>query len=91
LVKREEIGWYLKSIYVLSACRSSGIGANLLNKAIEQLREKEPSVHLVTLDVVEKNTRAIEFYMRYGWIKKGSDIFTIGTKKLRTVTMTKKI
>lgn len=88
LVKREKIGWYLKSIYVQKGFRSIGVGSKLMKAASEHLRSTAPDSKRVTLDVVKTNSRAIKFYNQLGWSKTGKDTFLIAGKTLPTIQLT---
>lgn len=64
--KTEEIN-RLRAIYVLSSYHGQGIGRSLLEKALEFLGEEKD----ISLEVVEYNTKAIEFYKKNGFKEKG--------------------
>lgn len=88
LVKREKIGWYLKSIYIQKEFRSMGVGSSLIQFATEQLRLTDTDAREVTLDVVRTNSRAVKFYEQLGWVKTGKGTFTIAEKTLPTIQLT---
>lgn len=56
---------HIRSIYVLPDHQGKGLGAQLMNKAVEWLgRDKD-----IILEVVTYNERAINFYERLGFIR----------------------
>jgi len=66
----------IERIYVLSAFHGKQLGKQLLHNAIEKAREKR--YPLIWLGVWERNTKAIAFYERNGFVKTGSHDFVLG-------------
>ena len=66
----------LKRIYAFSRFHGSGVGAALLNIAIEHARQTEASRLL--LGTYEDNQRAMAFYTKHGFRTIGSRTFNVG-------------
>jgi ribosomal protein S18 acetylase RimI-like enzyme len=66
----------IERIYVLSAYFGKGIGAFLLEKALELANQQQ--VKTVWLGVWEENKRAIAFYEKNGFKIFGSHVFQLG-------------
>lgn len=66
----------IERIYVLKDFLGKQIGQILYEKALQIAREKQ--VSFVWLGVWEKNTRAIAFYQKNGFVKIGTHIFKLG-------------
>lgn len=66
----------IERIYVLKNYLGTGLGAFLMDAAIEIAYKMKPSY--VWLGVWEKNERAIRFYQKYGFKVFGSHSFTLG-------------
>jgi ribosomal protein S18 acetylase RimI-like enzyme len=66
----------LKRIYVLSRFHGSGIGAALLQTAIEASRSSGAS--RILLGVYAGNDRARQFYRRHGFRQVATRQFTVG-------------
>lgn len=67
----------LSRIYVLDAFIGKGIGKLLMQTCIEKAKSLQKT-H-IWLGVWEKNTKAIEFYKRFGFEIFGTEIFVLGT------------
>lgn len=57
----------LRALYVLSGYQGQGIGRRLMEESLEFLGTDKK----ITLEVVEYNTKAIEFYKNFGFIENG--------------------
>lgn len=66
----------IERIYVLGACHRQGIGAMLMDRAYAVARQW--GAGRVWLGVWEKNTAAIAFYERCGFIRFGEHLFQLG-------------
>lgn len=69
----------LERIYLLRSSQGKKLGNDLIRKAIEVSREQ--NVSHMWLGVWDKNTRAIAFYERNGFVKFGEHPFVIGKDK----------
>ena len=76
-------------LYVLKDFLGKGIGAALMQASIDAAKAKEKSV--VWLGVWEKNTRAIEFYRRWGFQKFGEWDFLLGDDLQRDWLMKREV
>jgi diamine N-acetyltransferase len=65
-------------IYVLQEVIGQGVGKALMERCLE-IAQRE-NYEVIWLGVWEKNTRAIEFYKKWGFKKFGSHIFRLGTE-----------
>jgi ribosomal protein S18 acetylase RimI-like enzyme len=65
-------------IYVLQEMIGQGIGKALMEKCLQIAQHQNYEV--IWLGVWEKNTRAIEFYKKWGFKKFSSHIFRLGTE-----------
>lgn len=66
----------VERLYVLEDWIGTGLGATLMRRAIEEARQQK--MRAVVLGVWEKNTRAIEFYRRFGFRPIGQHEFVLG-------------
>lgn len=69
----------IKRIYVLKKFHGKKVGQILYNKAIEVARQKE--LKYIWLGVWEKNLRAINFYLKNGFIEFDKHFFMLGKDK----------
>ena len=69
----------LERIYVVKAFQGRQIGKRMLFKTIEMAKAK--NVSFLWLGVWEKNSAAIRFYKRYGFIKFNTHHYFIGNDK----------
>jgi diamine N-acetyltransferase len=67
----------IERLYVLDEWIGTGLGASLMRRAIEEARQQK--CRAVVLGVWEKNTRALEFYKRFGFRAAGEHEFVLGT------------
>ncbi|UOQ78541.1 GNAT family N-acetyltransferase [Hymenobacter sp. 5516J-16] len=67
----------VERLYVSEDWISTGLGAALMRRAIEEARQQ--GSRAVVLGVWEKNTRALEFYRRFGFRQIGTHLFTVGS------------
>lgn len=67
----------IERLYVSEDWIGTGLGAALMRRAIEEARQQ--SSRAVVLGVWEKNSRALEFYRRFGFKQIGTQLFTVGT------------
>ena len=68
----------LKRIYLLSKFHGSGIGANLMEKAISASRET--GARRLLLGVYAGNCRARTFYKKLGFLPVASRKFSVGSR-----------
>jgi ribosomal protein S18 acetylase RimI-like enzyme len=66
----------IERIYVLQAFQGKRIGERLLEEALRIAADRNATT--VWLGVWEKNTKAIAFYQRYGFIVFGRHLFQLG-------------
>jgi ribosomal protein S18 acetylase RimI-like enzyme len=57
----------IRAIYVLAPYQGQGIGRSLMEKALEFMGSDKR----ISLEVVSYNTKAIEFYKRFGFVEDG--------------------
>ncbi len=67
----------IERLYVLNEWIGTGLGAALMRQALEEARGHQ--CRSVVLGVWERNTRAIEFYQRFGFKPIGQHEFVLGT------------
>lgn len=77
----------IERLYVREDWIGTGLGASLMRRAIEEARQK--ACRSVVLGVWEKNSRAIEFYRRFGFKVIGQHEFMLGTDKQTDLIMRK--
>lgn len=77
----------IERIYVLQSYHGKKIGQLLYEKAIDIALAKKAS--LVWLGVWERNTRAINFYKKNGFIEFDKHIFVLGNDKQTDILMKK--
>ena len=66
----------IDAMYVLPEHKGKGLGKKLMQKAFEWLGNKQD----IILKVVAYNSRAIEFYRKFGFKETGKDVSYRGTK-----------
>jgi diamine N-acetyltransferase len=69
----------LKRIYALQKFIGKGIGAALMQKCLDKARQLGKKQ--VVLGVWENNTRAIDFYFKWGFEKCGDQVFILGNDR----------
>ena len=69
----------LERIYILASFQNKGIGSSLIALIIELAKKKD--VKFLWLGVWEKNTKAIQFYLRHHFTKIGEHPYYIGKDK----------
>lgn len=69
----------IERIYVLSEFQGTGLGAQLMEKAVSTARERGKKY--IWLGVWEKNEKAIRFYKKHGFYKISEHTFVIGTDR----------
>lgn len=75
----------IERIYVLKKYLGKGLGAFLMDAALEIAYKMKPSY--IWLGVWEKNERAIRFYEKYGFRVFSSHVFTLGEDKQTDLLM----
>ena len=75
----------LQKLYVLKQYHGSGIGQSLMNAVTRFVGSFEPEC--LWLDTLVQNSRAIRFYERNGFVKSGTDHFTIGSQTFKYFLM----
>ena len=68
-IKRDGLG-EIDSIYIESDYRRKGIGDNLMNRALQWL--KESSADRIIVQVIVDNEEAFPFYQRYGFFPRST-------------------
>ncbi|MDB5021745.1 MAG: N-acetyltransferase [Pedobacter sp.] len=76
---RESSGMEIERIYVLKEHQGKKIGQELINKAIDIAVQNK--MEYVWLGVWEKNTKAISFYQRNGFVEISAHPFMMGTEE----------
>jgi diamine N-acetyltransferase len=66
----------LQRFYVDTACHASGVAQALMQATIDVACAR--GARTLFLGVFERNTRAIRFYSRQGFMRVGTQIFTVG-------------
>ena len=79
----------IERIYVLKAFQGRDFGQELYNKALEIAKVK--GVEYVWLGVWEKNSRAIRFYKRNGFVEFDKHIFKLGNDEQTDIMMKLKV
>jgi ribosomal protein S18 acetylase RimI-like enzyme len=75
----------LERLYLLYRFHGLGLGRRLMEEALAYARAKKSSV--MSLKVNAQNTRAIEFYERYGFKTVSEEPFRAGDRDYRTLVM----
>lgn len=83
--KHHENSLEIERIYVLNNYHGKGAGYLLLKKAIEVAREKQDAY--IWLGVWEKNTSAIAFYTKNGFVTYDKHIFKLGNDEQTDLMM----
>lgn len=83
--KQLEDALEIERIYLLPSYQGQKIGENLIQKSIEIAKEEE--FERVWLGVWEKNTKAIEFYKRHGFVPFAEKKFLVGSDLQNDVMM----
>ena len=65
---------HILNLAVLPEFRRRGIGSMLLRDALNELKQLKPDINLITLEVRESNTAAIELYEKFGFKVMGKRI-----------------
>jgi len=78
---------YINRLYVDPDFQSQGIGIRL----IDEMTDKFPSAKKTVLEVVEKNTRSIKFYLKNGFSIIGKNKSQIGDNALDVLVLKKEI
>ena len=79
----------IERIYVLKDFRGKNVGQVLCNKAIDIAKQTKSDY--VWLGVWEKNPRAINFYMKNGFVEFDKHIFMLGNDKQTDIMMRLKL
>jgi diamine N-acetyltransferase len=82
---KDENALEIERIYVLNEFQGKKIGQLLLKKALEIAGQK--SMNYVWLGVWEKNTRAIQFYTKNGFVQFDKHIFKLGNDEQTDLMM----
>ena len=85
--KQDEGVLYINRLYVDPDFQSQGIGIRL----IDEMTDKFPSAKKTILEVVEKNTRSIKFYLKNGFSIIGKNKSQIGDNVLDVLVLKKEI
>lgn len=78
-------GMEVERIYILEEYQGKGYGQQLLEKAVTEARNQNLS--FIWLGVWERNTKAIEFYKKYGFTHLGVHTFVLGDDKQRDLIL----
>jgi ribosomal protein S18 acetylase RimI-like enzyme len=76
-------------IYVVNTCIGAGVGKELMRKCIFMAKEMKKDI--IWLGVWEKNSRAIAFYIRWGFEKFGEHDFILGNEVQKDWLMMKRL
>lgn len=79
----------IERIYVLKDFHGKNVGQVLCNKAIDIAKQKK--LDYVWLGVWDKNPRAINFYMKNGFVEFDKHIFMLGNDKQTDIMMRLKL
>jgi len=80
-----ENGCEIERIYVRQPFQGYGIGAALLEKALDNARQRAAAY--IWLGVWEHNRKAIRFYERNGFTAVGTHVFRLGTDEQTDILM----
>jgi GNAT superfamily N-acetyltransferase len=75
----------LKRLYVFYRFHGNGLGRRLMEDVLSFARGMKSET--VWLQVHEANHHAIQFYKRFGFIQTGVDLFPVGKRSYRVLTM----
>lgn len=75
----------IERIYVLNAYHGKKVGQKLYNKALAIAKEK--NAEFLWLGVWEKNTKAIRFYQKNGFVAFNTHIFVLGSDAQTDIMM----
>jgi diamine N-acetyltransferase len=87
--KNDEDSVEIERIYVLKAYHGKQVGQGLFNTALKIAKQHKASY--VWLGVWEKNVRAINFYIKNGFIKFDTHVFKLGNDEQTDILMRLKI
>jgi ribosomal protein S18 acetylase RimI-like enzyme len=76
-------------IYVVNTCIGTGVGKELMRKCIFMAKEMKKDI--IWLGVWEKNSRAISFYIHWGFEKFGEQDFILGNDVQKDWLMMKRL
>lgn len=85
--KQDEEVLYINRLYIDPAFQGQGIGIRL----VDEMTNLFPSAKKIILEVVEKNTDAIKFYLKNGFSVIGSNINQINEITLDVLVLKKEI
>ncbi len=82
---QEELSLELERIYILKGYYGRGVGAALMEHAVQFGKEK--GKEYLWLGVYEKNFRALRFYEKYGFEEFGEHVFMMGKQPQRDILL----
>ncbi len=85
--KQDEEVIYINRLYVDRAFQGKGVGVRLM----DEMTNKFPSAKKIILEVIEKNTNGINFYLKNGFSITGKNKSEIGGHVLDVLVLQKKI
>jgi len=86
---KENKGMEIERIYVLKEFQGKAVGQLLFLKALEMAKQKD--VDYLWLGVWEKNTGAIRFYKKNGFVPFNTHIFKVGADEQTDIMMKKNL
>jgi diamine N-acetyltransferase len=72
-------------LYVANDWHGKGIAQDLMNASIAEMKTRGSEV--IWLGVWERNSRAIAFYRKFGFVEVGEHIFAVGNDPQRDIVM----
>ena len=79
----------IQRLYVVSDCHGKGVARDLMNACIDESRSRRLDV--VWLGVWERNSRAIAFYKKWGFLEVGEHTFQLGRDFQRDIVMARPV
>jgi predicted GNAT family N-acyltransferase len=70
---------HISILFVRAECQRSGVGRELLNKAIELCHQHSPQTHVLT---VKSSPNAVNAYLRLGFTTVGSELCECGIRSV---------
>ena len=79
----------VQRIYVLSRFHGTGVGHALMAQAIEESARR--GARQVVLGVLRRNTRAVAFYRRQGFVEVGTRVFQVGSARFDDLVLGRRL
>jgi len=79
----------IQRLYVASDFHGKGVAHDLMNACMDEMASHKSDV--VWLGVWERNSRAIAFYQKFGFLEVGEHVFALGTDRQRDMVMARAV